>query len=191
MRNFSKLSYAEVKEREISSGVRHDDIFLDFRLGMTHNEYWRHHENLKNQNKIREIDNWSVYTFYFGDQNKFLSAGSVFYAQYFEDKLFSLTISVEPNDQMPRNKLLKYLVDIYKKKYGNDFITKPSQYSSSTDYIWIDGNRQITVSAESPNVFIFYVDLIANEKKERIERQEDEIKHQNKINKIESTGKDL
>ena len=176
--NFQKetqqqLMYKHI-ELELASGVRNDTIFLGFWFGMTENEFLSHLKKLKRENKLNlnALNNYE-YEFDFGENSIPSKGRATFGVDYFNNKLFKFTIFVTSDDLISNAELIQLkLVNIYGSKYGHSYYKQKSILDDSDTYIWIDGNRKITLLVGIDEARIFYIDLIAEKAKEKQDDKE-------------------
>jgi len=168
-------------KKELSSDIRNDTIFLGLTFGMTEKEVNNKLQSLKKEGKIYSNDN-NYYEYEFSLENN-AKGKATFNTDYFENKLYELTVIVKSDDLIYGSStlLLKLMLRmIYSRKYGYDDLEKESILGNSEDYIWINGNRMIEMNSGINNVIIFYTDLIAKNKKEA-QMKEQEIKDEKTI----------
>ncbi len=162
-------------DNELATGLRNDTIFLGLRFGMTEKETSAHLNKLVSEKKIY-LNTSSAYEYEFDfGENSMLSKGqATFSADYFNDKLFKLSISVKSSDDLISDAeyIQVKLMEIYASKYGYTCLTKKSILDDSDIYIWINGNRMIKLVAGINDARIFYIDLIAEQEKEEFDDNE-------------------
>lgn len=172
----------EHRETELSKNIRKDTIFLDFVFGMSENEFEKHLRKLIGQEKLKIDDlGYYYYTFNFGENEIPKSGKATFSPEYFENKLFKLSISVS-SDELISSPLLTQLklVSIYSDKYGFNYFREKSAITEEDNFIWIEGNREIELVAGISDARIFYTDLIA-EKKSKISNETQAIENKKEI----------
>ena len=119
---------------------------------------------------------------------------------FYEDKLCELDIIFEENRQFSEiytgdfsniicsgtEILFREVVEIYKNKYGLDFLEKQNIEPFPNDKIWVDGNRKITIRYiphwKNPTVKINYFDTRIDLQKE-IDRNINDFNRKKKIDK--------
>lgn len=164
-------------EQELNSGIRHDTIFLGYRFGMTENDFIAWTRELVKDEKLYQNDSRQLaYKMTFDENNFLASAEAVFSPDYFEGKLYKLSISVESTEHSVPELTQLQLVGIFTDKYGFYDHTEKSLLDDSKDYIWIHGNRQIEIIKGISDARIFYTDLHAErflEQQQENERTEE------------------
>ena len=161
-------------EKELARGERNDTIFLGLRFGMTENEILRHFKKLTRENKLSlNESNTYEYEFDFGENSMPSKGKATFSTDYFNNKLFKLSISVKSEDLVSNAQLIQLsLVKIYASKYGYSYLERKSLSGNTSYYIWIDGNRMIEIVAGINDARIFYTDLIVEQAKEKFDDKE-------------------
>lgn len=164
---------------ELESGVKKNDIFLGLTFGMPEEQVLYKLRMLVSEGKlIYNTSNDYYYEFDFGENSLPPKAQAVFSAEFYEDKLYKLSISVKSNNLVSIPELILHeLWEVYVAKYGYTFLTQKSFIDEDyDDYIWIDGNRMIKLILGIDDVRIFYTDLTIKNLKELSLENETSIK---------------
>lgn len=183
-RNREKNKLDKYKRTELNKNIRNDTIFLNLVFGMTQVEVRNHLDNLEKEKKLQINRNGNYYyTFNFGE-NEILKFGkAIFKPEYYDNKLYKLSIGVDSDNIISSPELMKLqLAGLYMKKYGFNYFKIKSSITDKDSFIWIDGNREIKiVEAIYEDARIFYTDLIMEKKAEKEKVIKAEINEQ-KIN---------
>jgi hypothetical protein len=165
----------------LRSGIRYDTIFLDFVFGMKELEVNRKFKNLKRNGKIYLNDeNNYCYDLTLSEYNK---ATCTFNSKYYNNKLYSLSLMFKSDGYFSNIDLLTMeLQIIFMNKYGPPDVRTPSILNNeANNYIWIKGNRKISIQPALDIALIKYEDLSIISKKEN-ESKKKLIQDKKKIN---------
>ena len=167
----SRWKIIEEKEKqELNSGIKNDTIFLDFAFGMTEDQVNKKLSQLLESGKISAPNKSYEYKFTF-DYPK--EAIATFRTEYFNGKLYEFTLKIDADDQTEAEIIQLKLVSLYMQKYGSPIKVPSVLNETESDYLFINGNRQIEICYPLyGTVFIDYTDLtIKNEKQFQDEKQ--------------------
>lgn len=151
----------------LKSGEHYDTVFLGLCLGDSLKAV---HDDLRMlvDNKKLVINSSGQYQYNFlipGPGDSIVRAQAILSEDYYRDKLYQLILRVGSNDpsiSFPPVLELN-LLDIYTKKYGDDYIssnTKIKEYNNYKDYYWVKGNRLIELGLSRDGVIVTYTDMI-------------------------------
>lgn len=157
-------------ETELSSGVRNDTIFLNFRFGMDRNEVSEHVKKLINEGRLTINRPKYEYLFDFGENILPRIAKADLNVEYFDDKLYRLILYVTSDELISSPSLIQiHLASVFRDKYGYNYLKRPSVIDGKEAYVWIHGNMKIEVIAGIDDARVFYTDLVAMKKKEKFD----------------------
>ncbi len=151
----------------LKSGIRHDTVFLGLRLG-DRLEVVRDDLQMLLNNKELKINESGQYEYDFLFRNpdsSFVKAQATLTERYYGDKLYQLILNVKSNNSsLSFPPVLELnLLDIYTKKYGDDYLTsnsKINEYNNYKDYYWVNGNRLVELKLSQKGVTVTYTDMI-------------------------------
>jgi hypothetical protein len=95
-----------------------------------------------------------------GDDD-FYDSEAVFSPEFYNDKLYKLTVSVKSLKNRPPKLIQLRLVILFVEKYGSSDHKEKSILGDYDNYYWVDGNRQIEITLNIDDALIYYTDLIA------------------------------
>lgn len=171
--NISSFSqkYKEKVNQELEKAKTKEEntLLLGFELGMSEEAYQSKFNALVKENTLKPLID-------FADNSKFVSSSAdttdyfysleidgEFYPLHFfptfKDKKLS-AISAKTSLKVGESKterLYKNLVELYIKKYGDDYLERVNMYKPN-DFVWIDANRQIILSVGFSTLQIDYSD---------------------------------
>lgn len=175
----------EIISNELATGKRNDTIFLDFRFGMNEKEFNKHLNKLVTQGKLYTdpISNFVAYDLVY---DKFTTIKCTFKPDYYKNKLYKLGISAKSKTDYSSIKTTTLqLFMFFMNKYGLcDIEEKMELVDDCTEYIWIQGNRKISVMCGFNDSRIFYEDLSISKLKELEENKEIESGTNESLNDI-------
>ena len=160
--------YYDKVDAELASGKRYDSLFLDISFGMTKKEFYSHCWEM---NKKRLVTNGNNNTsVLYRLENELKSPASMnFYPEFYEGKISKMPVIYTYNGWSPWNEqlnadsLLIDVLELYKKWYGDDFMTISNQ-KNRTAYVKIDGNRRISIFKKNEmEVEVLFTDLLLEE----------------------------
>lgn len=164
-----EYKYAQLIKKSLEKEKPSNMAFLNFELGMSA-EAFNYHENALAQKKIIVPVNSESTTKFISSTNKvsqykfdlLLKSGKhdVVYKPLFEDgKLVQIHLEVLPKVVgSDLTKLYQEVIQVYRKKYGKDFLEK-KQVFGSNDFFWFDSNKQIKLSQNALSINVSYSDL--------------------------------
>lgn len=158
--------YEQLVERELNKGVRHDSLFLGYRLGMEKKEFLDHSWQLNQQGVVTG----GAYVKYkLNDLSH--EAQMVFYPDFYNDRIYRMPVEVSYSAWAPWNKnlfsdsLITDLVARYKEIYGPGFIHTVLPDLGKEAWIKVDGNRRIAIYREDDmRVRVVFMDLLVQQK---------------------------
>lgn len=175
----------EIIDNELATKKRNDTIFLDFRFGMTEKEFVKHLRKLINQEKLYTdpLSNFITYDLIY---DKYTTIKCTFKPDYYKDKLYELGVSAKSQDNYTSTKTTTIqLMMFFISKYGLcDVEEKMELVDDCKEYIWIQGNRKISVMCGIDDSRIFYEDLSIIKLKEAEENKETESNTKESLNDI-------
>lgn len=142
-----KSEYQLMVEKELSSGVRNDSLFLGYTFGMEMKEFFDHSWNLNQQ----KIVTGQAFVEYKLDDELSNEAKMVFYPSFHEEKIYHIPVDISFMAWAPWNRdlfsdhLIEELLEYYEGIYGAGFVQMPHPESGVPSWIKIDGNRQIMI----------------------------------------------
>jgi len=166
-----KSDYQKMHEKELSSGIRQDSLFLGISLGMSNQDFYTHCADL-NQQGIFHQGSQGVSVEFDILELKY-SAKMVFYPNFHKDKIYEIPANFSYDGWAPWNKHLSAdslkisVLKLFEKWYGKGFIEVRDPVKGTT-YVKIDGNRQIEIyEPETDNeVRVLFTDLMVEKIKE-------------------------
>lgn len=160
-----KSKYDRLVKEELSSGERHDSLFMGLYLGMPQKEFYKHCWELNRKGLIKQgTQNVTVQCLL---KNELKSNATMdFYPEFIDEKIATMPVQfiytgwAPWNKDLSSDKLLEDILNWYSKVYGNDFITVKSK-EKGTAYIKVDGNRRITIfKKDDMSVWAIFADLL-------------------------------
>lgn len=157
----TKSEYEQLVERELSTGERHDSLFLGYELGMEDKQFLKHSWELNQQQIVTggsqveyEMDNLSA------------PARMVFYPEFHDGRIYRMPVEISYKSWAPWNRelysdsLASELVDLYSDVYGPGFIKTTHPEIGKEAWIKIDGNRRIAIyRKDEMKVHVEFLDL--------------------------------
>ena len=166
-----KARYERKLRQELSTGVRHDSLFMGLYLGMPARDFYLHCWELNRQGLIKQGQGNTTVE-YRMDRELNYPATMNFYPTFHEGKIYEMPVKYNYrgwapwNTKLSADSLLLDVLDLYKKDYGKGFINIAHPEKGNA-YIKIDGNRRIAIYKENDlNVWAVFTDMLVNEKKE-------------------------
>ncbi len=159
------------QEIEKSKTKKENSILLGFELGMDIEKYTEKFDQLVKQNTLKPLVDFkenSKFASLSADTTAFfypLEINGEFYPLHFvpvfkEDKLVSISAKISPElGETKTENLYKNLVELYTKKYGNDYLERVNMYKPN-DFVWINANRHINLSVSFLSIQIDYGDIM-------------------------------
>ena len=146
-----KGPYQEMLDRELSSNVRADSIFLGFSFGMPRKEFYASCWEMNKEGiLIQGPNNLSVQ--YYLDDELPMPAYMRFYPQFDDSgKIYSMPIEFLYETYAPWNKstssdsLILEVKNLFENWYGGEFIKVVDQEGARQVYVKMDGNRRIRI----------------------------------------------
>lgn len=176
-KQYEGLMKVEQKEdMELAKGIRKDSIFLDLTFGMSEKEVKKKLGQLLKQGKIQKINNNYCYKFNFEFPKESIAT---FGGNFFNDSLYVFTLEFFENSNSLAKLVYSQMVLLLMDKYGNPIVVPNLLNEAEKDYYWIIGNQKIkVVSPFMSKLTVYYIDILAERKKETIEKlnQEKETK---------------
>lgn len=148
-----RTEYQQVKERELSSGSVHKEIFLGLEFGMTRKNFfdacWKmnqeglltHGANVLKVHYVAELPSGEIANMYF-------------YPNFEDDKIYHMPVEFQYRDWFPTNpqysseNLVDDVTAYFENIYGNGFF-KVEDKSGTYAMVKIDGNRLIRIYVKS------------------------------------------
>jgi len=190
-------TYQDTKDKEVSSGVKKDTIFMDFVLGMTEAAYFKHADELVLKGKLRRDANYpsgKIYAFDLsfpmsdGVNGSYEATATVVPNITDDDKLCELFTSYKLNPYPSAALTKALLVGLLAKKYGYDYLKLPKsnkQEADEYDYYWLDGNREINIfTGDSENAVVSYHDIILKEEDNKRTKEYEKLKNEQAIDDL-------
>lgn len=168
--NSDQRKYDRLKDRELSSGVRNDSLFMGMKFGMTQKEFYGYCWKMNKKGLFTDAPgNMSV--LYKADKELKYPASMTFFPDFHDGKIYKMRVSFSYDAFAPWNKRLfadslqSDVMHLLKKWYkGNDFITM-TDVDKGTIFVKIDGNRRIIIGKyDDSHVKVDYTDLFVEKK---------------------------
>ena len=162
-----KQKYEQLVQKELSSGVRHDSLFLNLELGMSSESFYKICWEMNKRGLIRQGSGNTTVLYEMKDDLKF-PADLNFYPTFFEDKIYEIPVQVQNKGWAPWNKptqsdsLQQDVLSLFKRWYGDNFIEVSAPDPNHTAYVKVDGNRRISIYRDKVNdgmVWVLFTDL--------------------------------
>jgi hypothetical protein len=145
-------SYQTMVERQLSSGVQNDSLFLGYHFGMTRQDF---------RDSSWEMNRDGILTGLVNVEYSFTDLGHrasmIFYPEFEDDKIVRIPVKVSYNAWAPWNEqfwpenLAKDLVQYYQDVYGGTFRQVYIPEIEKRAYVNIQGNREIRIYPFSEN----------------------------------------
>ncbi len=158
--------YHKLVEQELAKNVRNDTLLQGIRFGMNKREFFAHCWELHKKGVFKEgVANTTV--FYEMEKND-KKYHVNFYPNFSEGKIIELPVEYTYAAFAPWNPkysldlLQKEITDDYIEQYGEDYLEiKSKKEGNGNAYVWIDGNRRISVykNLSRNSVTALYFDL--------------------------------
>ena len=165
-----KQQYKRLVERELASGVRHDTLFLNLKLGMTSEDFYKTCWDLNKQGLIRQGSGNTTVAYEMKEELNFVTNVN-FYPSFYEDKIYEMPVQFKYkawapwNKQMQSDSLQLDLLTLFEDWYGKGFF-EVSPNDSKRAFVKVDGNRRISIykdHVEEGTVWALYTDLSKEE----------------------------
>ncbi len=161
-----KKQYKRLVERELASGVRHDTLFLDLKLGMTSEDFYKTCWDLNKKGLIRQGSGNTTVAYEIQEELKFETDVN-FYPSFFEDKIYEMPVQFKYkawapwNKQMQSDSLQLDVLSLFEDWYGVGFfeVTPNAQKKA---FVKVDGNRRISIykdPVDDGTVWALFTDL--------------------------------
>lgn len=181
-----KTRFELIQERqnlEIAKGIKKDTIILDFIFGMTSAEVQSHFKYLLNSNRIKLNDrNEYAYEIPIEIPKNLMAT---FSPEYLNDSLYSMDLLID-TETFSDAVLAQLQLDIlYMNKYSN-LLEVPALFNKKeSDYLFINGNRQIEIDYPViSRVLIEYTDIRREARKNKLDNDEKVRKKKDLINDL-------
>jgi len=163
-------TYDKLVQKELSKGQKFDSLFLGFYFGMEARQFFDTCTEMNKMGLITAGMGGAKVLYKVKDALKY-SASMNFYPNFYQDKIFHMSVSYTYDAWAPWNKgmfadsLEIRLIDLYKKQYpGNDFI-KIKNKKNMDEFFKVDGNRRIIIGiSDEMTVNVGFTDLLIEEK---------------------------
>jgi hypothetical protein len=157
----SEMNYESLVEKELSSGVQNDSLFLGYHFGMEREEFRNESWKMNQQGIMTGF----VDIYYEFDDLK-STATMEFYPTFTNDKISRIPVRVSYNSWSPWNEeywtaeLQKDLVEYYSEDYDIEFNEIYVPEIEKTAFVNIEGNREIRIYPVSESqVMVDFIDL--------------------------------
>lgn len=191
------LSYDEIVIRELADEKRYYKVFLDFQFGMSQNQVENRFSSLIYEGKVLQdstmqisyLDsNTTIYGYMYDFHSDSSIYRSIIHSDYFSDSLYIQTIVIYAGY---KPSTYRELIEMYKEKYGDFKLQREDSYSSSNT-IWVNGNREIIISELSGiGISIKYIDLKIRNSKNTGQDNKDEFDMNENIERSKDTESDI
>ncbi len=163
-----KTDYEKMISRELSSGERHDSLFLGLSFGMPSKAFFDHCWAM-NKKKIFRHGSRGISVLYVLESKRD-SIDMNFYPDFENDSIYQMPVTfcyrgwADWNQKLSQDTLLVEVLDLFKKWYGGEFI-KVNFPETGDIYVKVDGNRQIAISKQkTSDVKAVFTDLTIDSK---------------------------
>jgi hypothetical protein len=157
----SEMNYESLVEKELSSGVQNDSLFLGYHFGMEREEFRNESWKMNQQGIMTGF----VDIYYEFDDLK-STATMEFYPTFTNDKISRIPVRVSYNSWSPWNEeywtaeLQKDLIEYYSEDYDIEFNEIYVPEIEKTAFVNIEGNREIRIYPVSESqVMVDFIDL--------------------------------
>jgi len=176
----------EKENAEVATGLKNDTIILGFYFGMTESQVLEKFLDLSISKKVYlNNETQFQYDFFFNYPKK---ATASFASEYFQEKLYKMTLILVSEEVSTAMKLLQLkLIELFNDKYGFFFIKKESLLrirNDDFDVIWINGNRKIEIIEGYSDVRIVYTNIIDEREFKRVSEEKEKLKIEEVIKDI-------
>ncbi len=160
-----KAKYDRRLKQELSSGVRHDSLFMGIYLGMSDKDFYTHCWELNKKGLIKQGSNNTTVEYVMRNELTY-PATMNFYPTFVDGKIYEMPVKFIYNGWAPWNKNLSSdslqadILKWYKKLYGSGFmeIRHPKR---GIAYVLLTGNRRITIFKENDlYVWAIFTDML-------------------------------
>ena len=163
-------AYKKLLERERTSGIRHDSLFLGYSLGMAKDSFYSHSWDLNRQGLVMQGPQNQTVQYSLPDALPY-PARMNFYPDFHEDQVFRMRITFAYEGWAPWTQRLSSdslkldVVSLLESWYGAGFFPHGSVsrgLESETPMVKVDGNRHIEVAtATDMEVIVVITDMVA------------------------------
>jgi hypothetical protein len=157
--------YDSKLRQELSSGVRHDSLFLGLYFGMAEKDFYMHCWKLNKKGIIRQGEANTTVTYELKDELDY-PCQMDFYPRFNQGKIFEMPVKFLYKGWAPWNKKLSAerlqedVVGWYETVYGKGFM-KVRHPERGLAYVKLDGNRRITIfSADDMYVWAIFTNML-------------------------------
>ena len=171
-KNKDREIYESTVKKELDSGIRNDTIFLSFTFGMRSDDFARRLKKLRKEGILyfNENKEYSYEMQLIEGINGIVEANLS--DSYFVDRLYQLTLSVEPTkkneDIIYPSYIHTLLTSLYAEKYGYDYFKIEGTFNE--EIVFIDGNREIRIIEDAADVKVVYTELNMQRDKRIVEK---------------------
>ena len=140
--------YDKMVARELASGERHDELFLDISLGMSSQDFYQHCWEMNKQQVIKQGDGNTSVAYDLSDQLRHPGKMN-FYPTFHNDKIVEMPVQYNYHaftwdEKYSLDTLLADVVQLIEEEYGA--LTLFEHPKSGEDvFVRVDGNRRIRV----------------------------------------------
>jgi len=142
------IQYRKLVKNQLNSGITNDTLFHGVYFGMTYDEYYNHITALGHQGKVSQGGDMSVQC----EIDEFDTKIRMnFVPEYINDSIQVMRVTYSYVSWAPWNKrttddlLWKDVINLYRNKYGPNFIQFKSNQSARPALVWVLGNQRITL----------------------------------------------
>lgn len=165
--------YDRLVERELATGVVHNELFLGYELGMPRQAFYDHSWDLNRQGLVMQGPQNQTVQYEMEDDLPH-SAKMFFYPDFQDDKIYRMRVRflydgwAPWNREMSSDSLQLDVVDLFEEWYGDGFVEfgrSQESFGQNIQYVKVDGNRRIVVARHSGSeVMAVFTDLNAERK---------------------------
>ncbi len=163
--------YHKQVEQELATHVRNDTLLQGIRFGMNKREFFAHCWELHKKGVFKEGATNTTVFYEMEMNNKKYRVN--FYPNFSDGKISELPVEYTYAAFAPWNSkysldlLQKEITDYYREEYGEGYLEiKSKKQDKGKAYVWIDGNRRISVykNISRNSVMALYFDLTSKKK---------------------------
>jgi hypothetical protein len=173
-----KAKYEAMVQEGLTSGERHDTLFLGLWLGMPSQVFYEKCWELNKEGLVRQGEG-NVSVLYVLEDELKSEVDVNFYPTFWEDSIYEMPVKFNYkgwapwNAQFSSDTLQLELVELFKDWYGDGFI-ELEHSTRGKAFVKVDGNRRISIYKDKSadgTVWALYTDL-SKEKEYKAKQQE-------------------
>ena len=171
----NRSQYERLVARELTTGLRHNSLFLGYALGMSRDSFYDHSWSLNRRGLVMQGPQNQSIQFELPDALPF-PATMYFYPDFFEDRVYRMRIRFVYDGWAPwarrlsSDSLKMDVVHLLESWYGDGFFphrTLRRGMQMESTYVKVDGNRSIEIATfTDKEVRAIVTDLVAEKARE-------------------------